>query len=162
MKKINPFIISLFLLIGCVGCEKDISIDYINVDVVYQRCSNSADNTIDGEISKNDILLFNLAIIDESEIIKQYSQNEWIEYIIYDPNSATSNLFTYKKFKNNNQAYESGSFCNFPVERIETIEIPKNGLYISFSGDYVVTKLTLDAMFTTYDISIKTLKIQVP
>ena len=161
MNKIIPFIISLFLLIGCVGCKKEKTIDYIDVDVVYQRCSISGDYTIDGEISKSDILLFNIANTDESEIIKLYSQKEWIEYIIYDPNSATSKHFTYKKINNNNQGNESGHFCNFPLEVIETTNIPKNGLYISFSGDYAITKMALDAIFTIYDISIKTLKIQV-
>ena len=39
------------LLIGGMGCERKI-IDYIDVNVVYQRCNSSVNHPIDGEIKK--------------------------------------------------------------------------------------------------------------
>ena len=153
-------IIALFLLIGGEGCEKDNSIDYTDVNVVYQRCDNSADYTNGGEISIKDILLFNQAYIEECEIIKRYSQKEEIEYVIYDPNAISKEKFTYKKIRINSSGHVYGNFCNFPTEAIEKIDISQNGIYISFSGDYVITKYSLDAMFITLDISLESLKIQ--
>ncbi|NLI71548.1 MAG: hypothetical protein GX361_02305 [Bacteroidales bacterium] len=151
---------ALFLLIGGMGCERENLIDYIDVNVVYQRCNSSVNHPIDGEIKKRDILLFNLAHTKESEIIKRYSQNEEIEYIIYDPNSISANYLIYKRLRINNQGHEYGNFCNFPIADIEKWNIPQSGLYISFSGDFVNTKFTTDAMYSTFDISLKSLKIQ--
>ena len=151
--------ISLLFLLEGVGCEKESLIDYIDVNVVYQRCNSSIDYPIDEEIMKRDILLFNLAHTKESEIIKRYSQNEDMEYIIYDPNSISTNYLTYKSLRINNIGNEYGNFCNFPID-IEKWNIPQSGLYISFSGDFVNTKFTADAMYFTFDISLKSLKIQ--
>ena len=152
--------IALFLLIGGEGCEKDNSIDYTDVNVVYQRCDNSADYTNGGEISIKDILLFNQAYIEECEIIKRYSQKEEIEYVIYDPNAISKEKFTYKKIRINSSGHVYGNFCNFPIDNLEKWYIPNSGLFISFSGDYVITKFTQDAISYTIDISLKSLKIQ--
>ena len=147
-------ILSLFLLIGGVGCDSDFfDHDYFKVKVVYNRCDYSADYINNGEISLKDILLFNLAYTEESDIITRFSRVEEIKYIIYDPDAFPSDHFIYRG-PISNLPYQYCRICNFPIEIIEKCHIPENGLYISFSGDYVVTNFALCCM-NTYDITLK-------
>ncbi len=155
-------VIALFLLTAGAGCEKERLINYIDINVIYQKCNSSVDYPVEGEIKKEDILLFNSTYTKESEIIKRYSQNKEIEYVIYNPNSISNNYLIYKRICINSRGHEYGNFCNFPIADIEKWNIPKTGLYISFSGDFVNTKFTTDAMYSTVDISLKSLKIQQP
>ena len=93
--KIILWIGALLLLTAGAGCEKKRLINYIDINVVYQKCNSSVDYPIKGEIKKEDILLFNSIYTKESEIIKRYSQNKEIEYIIYNPNSISKNYWLY-------------------------------------------------------------------
>lgn len=112
-KMILLMMIALSFLMGGTGCEKDNLISYNDISLVYERCNNSIDYPVDGVIEKEDILLFNLTKIEEDEIIKLLSQNEVIEYIVYDPNSTSKDHLTYKKIRINGVGNEYGNFAIF-------------------------------------------------
>lgn len=159
LKMVLFIIVALFFLMGA-GCEKESLIYYNDINIVYERCNKSIDYPINGEIKKRDILLFDLNQIKEPEIIKLFSGDEVIEYVLYDSNLIAKNKITYRRIRIDNAGDEYGSFCNFPIDILGKLSIPKTGLHVSFSGDLIITKFTTDALSSTFDISLKSLKIQ--
>lgn len=156
-------VIALFLLIGGMGCEREIDV-YKDIPITYhKKCDKFNEYFKITNKEFIDIPLFDLSKTSEEEIQKTHR-----EYIIYNynPQDSTEWWVLYKEYSKSVTEYKypitTGSFCNFP-EEIRNWNISPKGLNVRFNVDVYqgIGVLVADGR-TQLDFVLTSLKIQQP